>query len=274
MIFSAVVSIPAKVFAEGVNVADFTHPLNDDSSVNATWDKGKQTLTVKGNGKIDLNKWVDLARKFNVNNFIDRDNCGWEHNSNFTMNIEDKTIKFPDVPIYVKNSNSHGFFESFQGEIEINNEIDTSNVTDMNFMFFGVTKANPDISNWDTSNVTCMSAMFYKAINTNPDVSKWNTSKVTDMRSMFESSGAVELDLSNWDANKIRKNEGIFNGTSKLQFLSFKGLPKRHKLTAFAGKYKVDVLKADGTLLKTNGPFEKNHKYATQIGRASCRERV
>ena len=51
MIFSAVVSIPAKVFAEGVNVADFTHPLNDDSSVNATWDKGKQTLTVKKIGR-------------------------------------------------------------------------------------------------------------------------------------------------------------------------------------------------------------------------------
>ena len=77
MIFSAVVSIPAKVFAEGVDIADFTYPLNDDSSVNATWDKGKQTLTVKGNGKIDMNKWVELARKFSVNNYKDKNNYGW-----------------------------------------------------------------------------------------------------------------------------------------------------------------------------------------------------
>ena len=34
-----------------------------------------------------------------------------------------------------------------------------------------------------------------------------------------------------------------------------------HKLTKFAGKYKVDVLKADGTLDKTEGPFEKDKEY-------------
>ena len=49
MIFSAAVNIPAKVYAGGgVNIADFTLPLNDTSSVNATWDKNAQTLTVKG----------------------------------------------------------------------------------------------------------------------------------------------------------------------------------------------------------------------------------
>ena len=52
MIFSSVISVPAKVFAEGVNIPSFTDfVLNDDSSVKATWDKAAQTLTVKGNGK-------------------------------------------------------------------------------------------------------------------------------------------------------------------------------------------------------------------------------
>ena len=64
MIFSAMVSIPAKVFAEGVDIPSFADfGLNDDSSVKATWNKSKQTLTVKGNGKIDINKWVELAKK-------------------------------------------------------------------------------------------------------------------------------------------------------------------------------------------------------------------
>ena len=50
MIFSSVISVPAKVFAESVNIPSFTDfVLNDNSSVKATWDKAAQTLTVKGN---------------------------------------------------------------------------------------------------------------------------------------------------------------------------------------------------------------------------------
>ena len=52
MIFSAVISVPSKVFAEVVDIPSFTDfGLNDDSSVKATWDKAAQTLTVKGNRK-------------------------------------------------------------------------------------------------------------------------------------------------------------------------------------------------------------------------------
>ena len=53
MIFSAVISVPSKVFAEGVNIPNFADfGLNDDSSVKATWDKGKQTLTRCNHGII------------------------------------------------------------------------------------------------------------------------------------------------------------------------------------------------------------------------------
>ena len=86
-------------------------------------------------------------------------------------------------------------------------------------------------------------------------------SRTLSWLSIFDSSGAVELDLSNWDINKITENEFAFKDTSKLEFLSFKKLPKKHKLTKFAEKYKVDVLNADGTVLKTEGPFEKNIEY-------------
>ena len=123
------VSIPAKVFAEGVNIESFPDfGLNDDSSVKATWDKDTQTLTVKGNGKIDLNKWVELAKKFSADNYKGAYNYGWNTNSNFTLDIEDSTIQFPDDTAYKQGENIHGFFESFKGEIKINKEINTSNV--------------------------------------------------------------------------------------------------------------------------------------------------
>ena len=126
LIFSAMVSIPAKVFAEGVDIPSFPDfGLNDDSSVKATWDKDTQTLTVKGNGKIDLNKWVELAKKFSADNYKGAYNYGWNTNSNFTLDIEDSTIQFPDDTAYKQGENIHGFFESFKGEIKINKEINT-----------------------------------------------------------------------------------------------------------------------------------------------------
>ena len=211
MIFSAMVSIPAKVFAEGVDIPSFPDfVLNDDSSVKATWDKGKQTLTITGNGKIDLNKWVELAKKFSVNNYKDNINTAWNTNSNFTLNISDKTVKFPDVTLYMKDGLSHGFFERFQGEIKINKEIGTSNVTSMKSMFYGATKANHDVSKWDTSKVTDMSYMFCCAIKANPDVSKWNTSKVTDMHGMFYGATKANPDVSKWDTSKVTDMSYMF----------------------------------------------------------------
>ena len=104
MIFSAVISVSSKVFAEGVNIPNFADfGLNDDLSVKATWDKAAQTLTVKGNGKIDLNKWVELAKKFSADNYNGLYNYGWNTNSNFTLDIADKTVKFPNVTVYKKD---------------------------------------------------------------------------------------------------------------------------------------------------------------------------
>ena len=55
---------------------------------------------------------------------------------------------------------------------------DTSNVTDMNRMFFGAKEFNQDIGNWDTSKVTNMVGMFLDANNFNKDyISNWGCFK-------------------------------------------------------------------------------------------------
>ena len=91
------------------------------------------------------------------------------------------------------------------------NFIDTSQITDMSFLF---TKSafNGDISKWDTSNVTDMSFMFYHS-HFNGNISQWNTSKVTLMQYMFEKS-KFNGDISNWNIYQTEIIDDIFKQSS------------------------------------------------------------
>ena len=92
--------------------------------------------------------------------------------------------------------------------------IDTSNITDMNYMFLNCKKLTSlDLSNFNTSNVTDMYAMFNGCSNlTSLDLSNFNTSDVTDMHSMFRScSNLTYLDIRNFDFTKVISDSNMFN---------------------------------------------------------------
>ena len=100
--------------------------------------------------------------------------------------------------------------------------VDTSNVTDMNSMFYYCSGLKSlDLSGWDTSNVTDMHRMFNSCRSlTSLDVSNFNTSKVTSMSNMFSyCSGLASLDLSGWDTSNVIYMNGMFSGCSWLKSL-------------------------------------------------------
>ena len=119
---------------------------------------------------------------------------------------------------YTDSEDDEGpMFTSFFNNSTFNQDIsswDTSNVTDMSFMFAANSIFNQDISTWDTSNVTDMSGMFINNTIFNQDISTWDTSNVTDMSGMFINNTIFNKDLGNWNTSNVTNMFAMFVGAS------------------------------------------------------------
>ena len=66
------------------------------------------------------------------------------------------------------------------------NDIDTTQITNMSYLFFDMDNFNGDISKWNVSNVESMAQMFRGCKSFNQNISNWDVSKVTDIDFMFD----------------------------------------------------------------------------------------
>ena len=87
-------------------------------------------------------------------------------------------------------------------------------IVSMSYMFFYSQTTIIDTSSFDTSNVTDMSYMFHYCSNlNNVDVSVFDTKNVTDMSYMFSKSRSLSsLDVSNFDTSNVTNMTRMFNG--------------------------------------------------------------
>ena len=90
------------------------------------------------------------------------------------------------------------------------NDIDTSLITDMSFLFYK-SSFNGSISNWNVSNVKEMTAMF-RSSEFNGDISNWDVSTVESMEAMFAFS-KFDGDISKWDTSKVTNMYWMFAGS-------------------------------------------------------------
>ena len=101
------------------------------------------------------------------------------------------------------------------------NDIDTSEITDMSFLFkefrlYNLSKL--DISKWDVSKVTDTRFMFSRCESFNSDLSKWDVSSVKDMEGMFANCKKFNSDLSKWDVSKVEYMQDMFYGCTSKSF--------------------------------------------------------
>jgi len=91
---------------------------------------------------------------------------------------------------------------------------DTSNLTDMSYMFTSATGFNQPIGSWNTSAVTTMRQMFGSTTAFNQDISAWDTSNVTTMRDMFAGVTTFNQPLNSWDTGNVDNMFAMFSGAS------------------------------------------------------------
>ena len=233
-------------------------PLNTSGNVKATILANNQSLATitadntSGDMRIEREKWADLVKNrggdYNPNAQGNGPSINW--NEKMHINFDTKGIRLP--------KDSSCFFYNLGGYVYNAENIDTSDVLDMNRMFYRVgvfsrrgnifdisrwntrkvldmhemfynagtsysagTAIFPDLSKWKTNNVTDMSGMFescYGFAFSNFDVSKWNVSKVTNMSRMFSGASVRKLDLSKWEINSAIKNLKYASGFTQDMF--------------------------------------------------------
>ena len=190
-------------------------PLNRSGNVEAKIENnGDITVSIKKSNwdrNIEREKWEDMVKELG-GKVYDKKNLDW--NSSFKGNIKfENEVYLPEI--------SSAMFKRFQGKVSGAINLNTSQVTTMEKMFYDAPLADPYLTNWDTSKVTDISGMFKFANSAKPDPSKWNTSKVVDVDQAFQRTAIKKADLSKWDLRAVKNSYsyGMFWGCYNLEWL-------------------------------------------------------
>ena len=158
----------------------------------------------------------------------DRSVLAWMASGNLHVAAAGEIAPNPDV------SYMFAHFTNLE-KIDFGNCFDTSNVTDMNGMFYGCSSLTSlNLTGFDTSNVTNMAYMFSGCSNlTSLNLTGFDTSNVTSMSYMFSRCGSLtSLDLTGFDTSNVRNMTGMFSDCSSLVSLDLTSFDTANVVTA------------------------------------------
>lgn len=104
------------------------------------------------------------------------------------------------------------------------NNIVTTLMTNMAFLFNGIVNFNEVIASWDTSRVTDMNSMFFGCSNFNQRVERWNTGRVETMNRMFSHARLFSQNLGFWNTQSVRNMNSMFEGATAFNNGGFQGI--------------------------------------------------
>ena len=144
------------------------------------------------------------VKKIDLNNLNTSNVTNMNHLFNFCENLINLDLSSFDT-IKVKDMNSMFSVNRNLENINFGNKFDTSNVTNMGSMFNTCSSLTSlDLSNFNTSQVTDMSYMFVEFPNIELNLSGFVTSNVINMMSMFDKAKLNALDLSSFDTSNVQ----------------------------------------------------------------------
>ena len=164
--------------------------------------------------KLDLTGWDFTAYNPSDGWLMSKISGGMTSNHEWTKL---KTIKMDNV-IFPTNMYATFSYVSAE-EISLKN-VDTSNVTNMEYVFRQITNIKSlDLSSFDTSKVTSMYGLFEGADDLESvDVSSFNTSRLTSLRHIFyDCKDLKRLDVSNFNTSNVTDFSAIFSYSINLE---------------------------------------------------------
>ena len=181
--------------------------------------------------------WADLPAYNQENNrslklLSDNGDGTYTYEADFDWDNDEINTTFPldltwlvDVLQFKNNqlkSGGYAFHKMPAAELTALPKLDTSNLTNMASMFKRAPNFNQPLNHFDTSNVTDMDYVFEETKMNHP-LDNWDTSEVTKMGYIFYNT-PFDQDISNWCVEKVAKvpppNWATFSG--------FQDKPEKH----------------------------------------------
>ena len=160
------------------------------------------------------------------------DNNGKKHKRGYKPKDKDTLEKLLERMIKVR------------GDEDDFDDIDTSDITSMQFLFNYKSTFNGDITGWNVSKVTDMSGMFFYAESFNQPIGNWEFPKVENMSCMFWDASSFNQPIGDWEFPNVKDMSGMFShATSFNQDLSKWDLKGKNTKDMFSNCPIVDKYK-------------------------------
>ena len=149
------------------------------------------------------------------------------------------------------------------------NDIDTSKIESMSFLFDGNKTFNGDISGWNVSEVKSMTSMFDNATSFNQPIGKWDVSSVKNMSYMFRNATSFNQPIGDWKFPKVDNMTFMFKGATSFNQpignWKFPNVWNMNSMFESATSFYQDLSKWDLTDIKKkdmfkNCPIKNKHK--------------